>query len=384
MPPIFLDANATTPVAPPVLEAVHRALRDHWGNPSSVHAFGAAARRAMHAAREQVAALVEAQPEEVVFTSGGTESDVTAVLGVTGALEARGRHLVITAVEHPAVSAPARALAARGARVTEVRVGARGSVDPDEVVASLAPDTVLVSVMHANNETGVLQPIATIAAAARDRRIVVHTDAAQSVGKMRVSMRALGVDLLTIAGHKMYGPKGVGALVVRRGTPLEPLLRGAGHERGRRAGTENVPGIVGLGAACALAAAELDDRAAHLTSMRDRLERALLARVPGAVVHGAGAERLPNTLSVAVPGLDAARALRELADELAASPGAACHASGPHVSHVLVAMGVATDVALATIRLSVSRETTEAEIDASVELLVAAAARHRGAPVETA
>lgn len=362
---VYLDHNATTPLAPEVLDAVTRAQRDLWGNPSSPHALGVAARRALEEARAQVAALLSVTPEEVIFTSGGTESDNAAVLGVAEARPER-RHVVISAVEHAAVAEPARRLSERGWLVSVIPVLPSGEVDLNSLDATLTPETALVSVIHAQNETGVLQPIAEVAARAHAAGAVVHTDAAQSVGKVPLDVPALDVDLLTVAGHKMYAPKGIGALIVRRGTPFRRVLDGAGHESGRRAGTENVAGAVGLGVACALALREGTERAQRLASRRDRLERELRARFPDAVVHGAAAPRLPNTLSIALPGIEAWKLLADLREVVAASAGAACHSSGAHVSPVLAAMGVPPELALGTLRLTTGRDTTEADVDAAV------------------
>jgi cysteine desulfurase len=362
---VYLDHNATTPLAPEVLEAVTRAQRDLWGNPSSPHALGGAARRALEEARAQVAALLSVAPEEVIFTSGGTESDNAAVLGVAEARQDR-RRVVISAVEHAAVAEPARRLADRGWRISILPVLPSGVVDLSALDQALTPETALVSVIHAQNETGVLQPIAEVAERAHAVGAVMHTDAAQSVGKVPLDVPALGVDLLTVAGHKVYAPKGIGALIVRRGTPFRRVLDGAGHEAGRRAGTENVAGAVGLGVACAMAMREGHERTQRLAARRDRLERELRARFPDAVVHGAGAARLPNTLSIALPGIEAWRLLADLCEVVAASAGAACHSSGAHVSPVLAAMGVPPELALATLRLTTGKDTTDGEVDAAV------------------
>ena len=378
--PIYLDYNATTPVAPEVLDAMLPALRDGWGNPSSAHAYGRRARQAVERAREQLAALLGCETDEVLFTSGGTESDNAAILGVADALALRGRHVVISAVEHAAVEQACRWLEGRGYAITRIAVDRQGRVAAADVAAALRPDTVLVSVLHAQNETGVLEPVAEIGALARERGVPFHTDAAQSVGKVAVDIRTLQVDLLTVAGHKLYAPQGVGALVIRRGTPFAPLLRGAGHEAGRRSGTENVAGIVGLGAACALAALELPERQAHLAELRGRLARGLERFIPDLVVHGSGAERLPNTLSVALPGTRALDVAAQ-ADGVAIAAGAACHSARPHVSSVLRAMGVPDDLSLATLRLTVGRPTTPDEIDRAVESIGAAAAACRGSGV---
>jgi selenium donor protein len=361
-PFVYLDYNATTPVDPRVIEAMRPALASLFGNPSSGHRPGRAARAAVEEARERVAACLGAAPDEVVFTSGGSESDNWAIHGVVAARG--GGHVVVSAVEHPAVLEPARALEAEGRiRLTVVPVDRYGRVDPDEVERALAPDTVLVSVMLANNEVGTLEPVAEIAERCRRRNVLVHTDAAQAVGKIPVDVGALGVDLLTVAGHKLYAPKGVGALVVRRGVDLAPLIRGAGHERGLRSGTENVASIVGLGAACALAAADLADERERLAALRDRLEALLAAGFPGLVRHGHPVERLPNTASVAFPGVDANLLLTRLADEVGASAGAACHTDTVHPSAVLTAMGVEAATAMSTVRFSVGRFTTEDEVE---------------------
>jgi cysteine desulfurase len=306
-----------------------------------------------------------------VFTSGGTESDNHAVLGVAAARADRGRHVVITAVEHAAVDRACMRLAERGFRITRVPVGTDGRVDADEVAAAIGAETVLVSVIHAQNETGVLQPVRAIAERARERGVVVHTDAAQSAGKLPIGIEALGADLLTIAGHKLYAPKGVGALIVRRDTPLAPLVVGAGHEGGRRAGTENVPGIVALGAACALAERELPGRTEHLRALRDRLVERLRTHVADLVVHGEAVERLPNTTSVAFPGTTAIDVV-ERTEGVALAAGAACHSGRAHVSSVLSAMGVPEALALATLRLCVGRPTTESEVDAAADRIGAA------------
>ena len=374
--PIYLDYNATTPVAPEVADAMDHAVRELWGNPSSNHVWGRRAREAVDQARSSVAGLLGCEPDEVIFTGGGTESDNSAILGVAEAAAGRGRHVVISAVEHAAVDRPCRLLESRGYEVTRIGVDAHGRTRTSEAAAALRADTVLVSVVHAQNETGVLQPVREIADLARAREIVLHSDAAQSAGKIPVDVRELGCDLLTVAGHKLYAPKGVGALYVRRGTPFASLLRGASHESGRRAGTENVPGIVGLGVACELARRELPARTAHLTEMRDRLERTLLERLPELTIHGAAVPRLPNTTSVAFPGVLAAD-LAAAAPGIALSLGAACHSARPEVSHVLRAIGVPDEIALGTLRLSLGSPTTPDEIDHAAAWLIEAYRRRR-------
>jgi cysteine desulfurase len=374
---IYLDYNATTPVAPEVIEAMQPALSELWGNPSSAHALGMAAARAIRTAREQVASLLDATPGEIVFTSGGTESDNSAIIGVAEALRTRGRHLITSVIEHPAVEQPCRYLESRGWDVTRVGVDEDGRVRPQEIAAAQRDDTVLVTVMHSNNETGVIQPIAEICSAARRRGIVVHTDAAQSVGKVPLSVNELGVDLLTVAGHKLYAPKGVGALYVRTGTACHRFLHGAGHEQGRRAGTESTPVVVGLGAACVLAQAELPARVSHAVALRERLVSGLRQSFPDLVVHGARVPRLPNTASVALPGVPAAELLENLPG-VAAAAGAACHAGDVRASAVLTAMGIAEPLALATLRLTMGRPTGEADIDEAVKRIAQAATASKG------
>ena len=366
--PIYLDYNATSPVAPEVAEAMIPALRDLWGNPSSPHVYGRRARAAVETARQQVAALLGCEPDEVIFTGGGTEADNAAIIGVAEAVVDRGRHLVISVVEHSAVEESCRYLERRGWEVTRVGVDRNGRVATGEVEAALRADTALISIIHAQNETGVLQPIAGIGRLARSRGIVLHSDTAQSTGKTAFTAAALHADLLTVAGHKLYAPKGVGALFLRRGTPFAGFMRGAGHESGRRAGTENVPAIVGLGAACALASRELPQRARHLLQVRTRLEDELRRRLPDLVIHGAEVERLPNTISVAFPGT-IARDVADRAEGLAVAAGAACHSDKPHVSSVLTAMGIPDALALATLRLSVGSPTTLDDADRAAAIL---------------
>ncbi len=374
--PIYLDHNATTPVAPEVARTAWRALRLAWGNPSSAHPAGVAAARAVRGARAEVARLLGCRPGEIVFTSGGTESDNAAILGVVAASPAGKAHVVTTTIEHPAVEEACHRLESRGGAVTRVPPDATGRVDPARVVAAVRPDTALVTIIHAHNETGVLQPLGEIAALLRGTGVPVHTDASQSVGKIRVDVRSLGVDLLTVAGHKLYAPKGVGALFIREGMPFEPLLVGGGQESGRRAGTAAVAQIVALGAACALARREGAARGRRLAALRDRLEGGLRERFPGLVVHGAGVPRLPNTLFCAIPGTTAERLLRRLRG-VCASAGSACHAGRHEPSQVLVQMGVAPEVARATIRLSTGRGNTVREIDAAVEAIARAAGASR-------
>lgn len=374
---IHLDHNATTPVAPEVRQAMLPFLESAWGNPSSGHGLGRQAREAVARARQQVAALLGREPDEVVFTGGGSEADNLALKGLALARWPARGHLVTTAVEHPAVLAPARFLERLGYALTVVPVDREGVVDMAAVAAALRDDTFLVSVMHANNETGALQPVEEIAALLRDRGVPLHTDAAQSVGK--VPVEGLAADLLTVAGHKLGAPKGVGALVVRRGLRLEPLVHGGDQEGGRRAGTENVAGLVGLGAACELASRELPRSEPYLRELTSLLERLLAAGLPGRmVVHGPPLERrLPNTLCFSIRGAVGAEVLARV-PEVAASTGSACHSGQVAASPVLRAMGVPEEVGVGAIRLSLGRATTREEVERAAALLVQAAGPPRG------
>jgi len=365
---IYLDHNATTPLDPAVLDAMLPFLREHFGNPSSAHPSGQAARAGIDEARQHVADLLGARPEEIVFTSGGTEANNLAIRGVAEA-RPRGRHLITTLVEHPAVREPINALVDRGWTADIVPVDAHCRVDPDAVLHRVDDRTALISVMHANNEVGTLQPVAEIAS--RSGGSLVHTDAAQSVGKVPVDVDTLGVDLLTVAGHKLYAPKGVGALYVRAGTPLIPFVRGAGHERGLRPGTENVASIVGLGEACRLARLRLPATQQRLCALRDRLWAKLSAGVPGLVLSGRFPESLPNTLHVRFPGARGT-ALLAGAKVVSASTGSACHDHGETPSAVLLAMGVPAEEALGAVRLSLGHGSTEEDIDCAAEALVGA------------
>lgn len=375
--PIYLDNNATTPIHPQVAAAIEPYVQGHFGNPSSGHALGLHAAAVVAAGRAQVAALLGCTQEEVVFTGGGSEADNLALKGVAWAHRARGRHLIVSAVEHPAVLGPARFLEREGWEITVVGVDRTGRVDPEAVAAALRDDTVLVSIMHANNETGTINPIAEITAAVHSRGALMHTDAAQSVGKVSVRADELGVDLLTVAGHKLYAPKGVGALFVRRGLVIEPLIHGAGHEGGRRAGTENVPWIVGLGAACALALEQgLTASNTRVRGLRDRLHRLLAEAFPGLVLNGHAEHRLPNTLNVSIPGV-VGREILDACPGVAASTGSACHEGQDRPSGVLTAMGISDEVALGAVRLSLGLRTTEDEIDRAAAEMVSAVRRGR-------
>jgi len=364
---IYLDHNASTPPLPEVVEAMLPYLHGHFGNPSSSHAPGRAARAAVEGARERVARLLECDPDEIVFTSGGTEANNLAIRGVAEARPDR-RQVVTSVIEHPAVAAPCAWLERQGWRVTRAGVDEAGRVRVEEVAAAIDSGTALVTVMHANGETGVVQPLVLISEAARAAGAVVHTDAAQSVGKVPVRVRELGVDLLTMAGHKLYAPKGVGALYVRRGTPVVPLLLGAGHEGGLRPGTENVAAIVGLGVACERARIDVEQEGARARELRDRLWQLLRDRIPGLALNGHPQDRLPNTLSIRFPGVSGA-ALLEAAPQIAASTGSACHAGRQEPPPVVTLMGVAPREALGTVRLTLGRGTTLQEIERTASML---------------
>ena len=368
--PIYLDYNATTPVLPEVVDAMLPYLREHFGNPSSDHVYGQRAREAVARARGQVAALLGCDADEVVFTSGGTEANNLAIRGVA---EARGerRHIVTSVIEHPATAGPCDWLEHNGWTVTRISVDADGRMRVADARAAISDGTALVSVMHSNNETGVLQPVDEIAAEARTRGALVHTDAAQSAGKVHLDVRALGVDLLSIAGHKLYAPKGVGALFVKRGTPLAPFMRGAGHERGIRPGTENVASIVGLGVACEAAVRDLESTTAELNRRRDALWDQLQAGVPGIELNGHRTLRLPNTLNVRFPRVTGSAVLAA-APDVAAATGSACHAGTTQASAVILAMGVDPESALGSVRLTLGRRTTDDEIGRAAAALIRA------------
>mgnify|MGYP001765868955 CR=1 FL=1 len=369
--PIYLDYNATTPIAPEVAAVIRHWLEADFGNPSSSHTYGQRAHAAVGKARAEVATLIGAQAAEIVFTGNATEANNLALLGVARAVPDK-RHMIVSAVEHPAVMQPALHLREIGWDVTVVGVDATGRVDPAVVTAALRPHTALVSVMLANNEVGTLQPIAEIAALARANGSLMHTDAAQAAGKLSVKVDELGVDLLTLAFHKFYGPKGIGALYVRQGTPLKPVLFGAGQEHGLRPGTENVALIVGAGETARLARERLSQVGPHLMAMREQFHRRLQAGVPGLLLNGHPEQRLPNTLHVSFPGVSGRDLLAAAEATVAASVGSACHSHGDAVSGVLAAMGCDAERARGAVRLSVGRETTGEEIDRAAAALIAA------------
>ena len=373
----YFDHNASTPVRPDVIDAIHIALATLHGNPSSAHSDGQLARAAVEQARERLAALLGADPRAVVFTSGGTEGDHLALIGGARALCSRGRRVAVSSVEHHAVHGAAEALAAEGFAIAHLAVDRDGRVDP-RIVDTLPGDTTLVSVMLANNETGVIEPVAEVAARAHARGMRLHCDAVQAAGKIPIDLAALGADYLVVSGHKFGGPKGAGALVLGHDAPLEALQRGSSHERGRRGGTENVPGIVGLGVAAASAARELGAEHRRLLGLRERLESALLEALPDAVIHAAGAERLPNTVNVSIPGTRSDTMLMALdAREFEISAGAACASGAVEPSPVMKAMGVPRELAICALRLSMGRTTTADEVDRLVGALAACAAAVR-------
>jgi cysteine desulfurase len=370
---IYFDHNATTPVDPAVVETLARTTAEEFGNASSVHHFGQRAKAVLDEARSAVADLIGAEPSELVFTSGGTESDNFALRGVAEALEPTGRrHLIASSIEHEAVLVTLRALARRGWRTTLLPVGASGIVDPDALADALTDDTAIVSVMHANNEIGTIQPIAELARMAHARGALFHTDAVQSIGKVPVDVRGLGVDLLSLSAHKFNGPKGIGALWIKRGARVTAILTGGKHERNRRAGTENVPAIAGLGVAARLARKKVTTDATRLAALRNRLEEAILAQVPGTAINGAREPRVPNTTNISFEAVEAESLLIALDLEgVAVSTGSACSSGTLEPSHVLRAMGLPAPRTQNSIRLSLGAGNTDAEVDFVVSKLPA-------------
>ena len=368
---IYLDHNATTPVALEVMEAMKPYWGDGYGNPSSGYSLGRRAKEALEEARANVAQLLGCSPSEIVFTSGGTESNNMVIKGVAHSLAQKGRHIITTAIEHPAITNPCLFLQDQGYNVTFLPVDSTGLVDPTTVKAAIRSSTVLISVMHANNETGTIQPIPEIGAIAREAGVLFHTDAAQSVGKIPAQVSDLRVDFLSVAGHKVYAPKGVGALFIRDDLKIEPFVHGAGQESGRRAGTENVMFGVALGRALALAGERMGEDTERIGHLRDRLHSLLSENVPGLVLNGRPEARLPNTLNVSLPGVDGATLLNAI-PEICASTGAACHDRTVQLSHVLSAMRIPEEIGRGAIRLTLGRGNSEAEIEKAAGLIIAA------------
>jgi cysteine desulfurase len=368
---IYLDYNATTPIAKEVAESMMPFVLEDFGNPSSAHPMGKKAKDALERARDRIAALLGCEGKEIIFTSGGTESNNMVLKSLAWTMRNKGRHIITTKIEHPAIINTALFLMETGLDVTFIPVDQYGQVDPDEVRKAIRKDTILITVMHANNETGTIQPISDIGTIAREYGILFHTDAAQAVGKIETKVDDLGVDFLTIAGHKLYAPKGVGALYIRKGIEIEPFMHGGGQEMGLRSGTENVILNVALGAACELVQGTLSTEIPRMKTLRDRLSDHIASAVPEAVVHGHPEQRLPNTLFISFPGMIGEELLNAM-PEVCASTGSACHDQSVSLSHVLAAMGVKKEVGMGAIRLSLGRPTTEDEVHQAAQLLISA------------
>jgi cysteine desulfurase len=364
--PIYLDYNATTPVDPQVAEAMQPFLTEHYGNPSSNHRLGRTTRDAIEQARMHVAEVLHCQTDEIVFTSGGTESNNWAIKGVAFANRDKGNHIITSQIEHPAILEVCRYLESYGFNITYLPVDKFGIINPKSVADAINPNSILISVMHVNNEVGSIQPIREISKIARKKNILFHSDCAQSIGKILVQVDELGVDMLSIAGHKFYAPKGIGALYIRSGIKLEKFIHGANQENSRRAGTENILGIVGLGKAFELLKGNIEESANHLKKLRDQLENDLIKIFPWAQINGHKELRLPNTSSISFKGLEANTIVAELGDKVAVSAGAACHSHSIEVSSVLSAMNVPVEYAMGTVRFSVGRFTTKEDIDKAI------------------
>jgi len=367
--PIYLDYNGTTPHDPEVISAMRPYLEEEFGNPSSSHQFGVKPKEAVRRAREQIASLINCRPEELIFTSGGTESNNYAIKGIARACRDKGNHIITSQIEHPAVLEVCAYLEENGFEVSYLAVDEYGLVSVSDVASAVTSKTILITIMHANNEVGTIQPIAEISKLAREHGILLHTDAAQSVGKIPAEVDKLGVDLLSVAGHKIYAPKGIGALYIRDGVQPEIIMHGAGQEFGKRAGTENVLEIVGLGKACEVAKRDLNRNMQHMLTMRDRLYVGIKKGCQQVKLNGHPEKRLPNTLSLSFHGLEANRILEKISVAVAASAGAACHADTVEVSHVLKAMEIPLDWAKGTVRLTTGRTTTGEDIDTAVKII---------------
>jgi cysteine desulfurase len=377
-PPIYLDYNATTPTDPNVVEVMEPFLETEFGNPSSSHWYGIVPKKAVETARTQVAGLLGCSPVEIIFTSGGTESNNHAITGIARAFRAKGNHIITSRIEHPAVLEVCRFLEGFGFKTTYLPVDKQGLISESDVEKSIRPETILITIMHTNNEVGTIQPIEKISRIAKEHAIVMHTDAAQSIGKIETRVGNLGIDLLSIAGHKVYAPKGIGALYIRQSLTPEKFCHGAGQEMGFRAGTENVFGIVGLGKACEIAARDLKKNMEYMKLLRDRLQDGLFRELGQIKENGHPGKRLPNTLNVSFKGLEANRILEEIGLEVAASAGAACHSDTVEISHVLQAMNIPIDWAKGTLRFSVGRMTTVEQIDKAVQVVVRAVKKLQG------
>ena len=378
-PHIYLDHNATTPLDPAVVDAMMGVIKGAFGNPSSSYSLGQKAKDLMEDARREVALLLGCKSDEVIFTSGGSESNNMVLKGIIDFSRPQEYHIITSAVEHPAILNPCLYLLELGVQITILPVDGSGLVDPDDVRKAIRPETTLVSLMLANNETGTLLPIKEISTITREARVPFHTDAAQGVGKIPVSADDLGVDFLTVAGHKLYGPKGIGALYMREGRSLTPLIHGGGQEGGRRSGTENTLLGVGLGAACRVARMGLSEEYQKMEKMRDRLQALLFARIEGLVLNGHPIQRLPNTLNISVPKLEGAKILEGLPN-LAASTGAACHDRSVKLSHVLAAMSVPPEIGMGALRFTVGRSNSLEQIEEAAGLIVAQVRKMRERP----
>ena len=378
-PFIYLDHNATTPLDPAVVDAMMGVIKGAFGNPSSSYSLGQKAKDLMEDARREVALLLGCKSDEVIFTSGGSESNNMVLKGIIDFSRPQEHHIITSAVEHPAILNPCLYLLELGVQITILPVDGSGRVDPDDVRKAIRPETTLVTLMLANNETGTLLPIKEISTVTREARVPFHTDAAQGVGKIPVSVDELGVDFLSVAGHKLYGPKGIGALYAREGRALTPLIHGGGQEGGRRSGTENTLLGVGLGAACRVARMGLSEEYQKMEKMRDRLQALLFARIEGLVLNGHPIQRLPNTLNISVPKLEGAKILEGL-PKLAASTGAACHDRSVKLSHVLAAMSVPPEIGMGALRFTVGRSNSPEQIEEAAELIVTQVRKMRERP----
>lgn len=368
---IYLDYNATTPIDPEVAKVMQPYLTEYFGNPSSSHEFGIITKKAVEKARKQLAELLNCQADEIIFTSGGTESNNYAIKGSAFYLKDKGRHIISSAIEHPAVTEVCNYLQSKGFEITYLPVNEYGMISIKELEKAIRPDTILISIMHANNEIGTLQPITEISQIAQKYGIRFHSDAAQSVGKVKTDVQELGIDLMSIAGHKLYAPKGIGALYIRKGIKLEKFMHGANHEQNLRAGTENVLEIVGLGKAAEIALVDFDKNYLHLKTMRDRLYENLQKKLPNIKLNGHPEKRLANTLNISFPGIEANTLLSELKG-VAVSAGAACHSEGINLSQVISALNIPANIAMGTLRFSTGKYTTEKEIDqASTQIIKA-------------